>query len=155
MFKDIFIGANHEEFWKVSVFFKEEFVLKHPPLWFLLFTPITGIIIIFGCYYFYVKNEKILDDLKETHQPFYNFLLNKWYFDELYDFLFTKPAKAIGSFLWFKGDIKIIDGFGPNGFAKIIKTISDRAVIFQSGYLYHYAFVILIGLTALLTYLLI
>ena len=155
LFKDIFIGASHEEFWKASVFFKEEFVLKHPPLWFLLFTPITGIIIIFGCYYFYVKNEKILEDLKETHQPFYNFLLNKWYFDELYDFLFTKPAKAIGSFLWFKGDIKIIDGFGPNGFAKIIKIISDRAVIFQSGYLYHYAFVILIGLTALLTYLLI
>ena len=73
----------------------------------------------------------------------------------MYDFLFTRPAKVIGSFFWSKGDVKIIDGFGPNGFAKIIKILSDRAVLFQSGYLYHYAFVILIGLTVLLTYLII
>ena len=155
LFKDIFIGTDHQNFWKSAIFFKEQFELKHPPLWFLLFTPISGVIIIFVAYYFYVRNEKILENLKQTHKPLYNFLLNKWYFDELYDFLFTKPAKAIGSFFWSKGDVKIIDGFGPNGFAKIIKILSDRAVLFQSGYLYHYAFVILIGLTILLTYLII
>ncbi len=155
VFKDIFIGTDHQNFWKSAIFFKEQFELKHPPLWFLLFTPISGVIIIFAAYYFYVRNEKILENLKQTHKPLYNFLLNKWYFDELYDFLFTKPAKAIGSFFWSKGDVKIIDGFGPNGFAKIIKILSDRAVLFQSGYLYHYAFVILIGLTILLTYLII
>ena len=155
VFKDIFIGTDHQSFWKSAIFFKEQFELKHPPLWFLLFTPISGVIIIFVAYYFYVRNEKILENLKQTHKPLYNFLLNKWYFDELYDFLFTKPAKAIGSFFWSKGDVKIIDGFGPNGFAKIIKILSDRAVLFQSGYLYHYAFVILIGLTILLTYLII
>ncbi|EMH80214.1 NADH dehydrogenase subunit L [alpha proteobacterium HIMB114] len=155
VFKDIFIGTDHQNFWKSAIFFKEQFELKHPPLWFLLFTPISGVIIIFATYYFYVRNEKILENLKQTHKPLYNFLLNKWYFDELYDFLFTKPAKAIGSFFWSKGDVKIIDGFGPNGFAKIIKILSDRAVLFQSGYLYHYAFVILIGLTILLTYLII
>ena len=63
--------------------------------------------------------------LKNSNQPLYNFLLNKWYFDEIYDFIFTRPAKAIGSFFWYKGDIKYIDGYGPNGFAKIIKIISE------------------------------
>ncbi len=155
LFKDLFIGNDHQDFWRTSIFFKEEFILKHPPLWFLIITPIFGLLIIVGAYFLYIKNENILENLKNSNQPLYNFLLNKWYFDEIYDFIFTRPAKAIGSFFWHKGDIKFIDGYGPNGFAKIIKIISERAVLFQSGYLYHYAFVILIGLTILLTYLLI
>ena len=120
-----------------------------------MLTPIFGLLIIVGAYFLYIKNENILENLKNSNQPLYNFLMNKWYFDEIYDFIFTRPVKAIGSFFWHKGDIKLIDGYGPNGFAKIIKIISERAVLFQSGYLYHYAFVILIGLTILLTYLLI
>jgi NADH-quinone oxidoreductase subunit L len=155
LFKDIFIGIDHQVFWNGSIFFKEKFVLQHPPYWFLYFTPVVGFLIIFIAYYLYVKNENILNQLKETHKPVYEFLLNKWYFDEFYEFLFVKPAKAFGNFLWSKGDEKIIDGYGPNGFARIIKIISDKAVLFQSGYLYHYAFVILIGLTVLLTYLII
>ena len=155
VFKDIFIGTDHQDFWRTSIFFKDQFILKHPPLWFLLITPLCGLLIIIGAYFLYIKNENILEKFKKLNQPLYNFLLNKWYFDELYDYVFTRPAKAIGSFFWSKGDIKLIDGFGPNGFAKIIKSISERAVLFQSGYLYHYAFVILIGLTILLTYLLI
>ena len=155
LFKDIFIGIDHQVFWNGSIFFKEKFVLQHPPYWFLYFTPVIGFLIIFIAYYLYVKNENILNQLKETHKPVYEFLLNKWYFDEFYEFLFVKPAKAFGNFLWLKGDEKIIDGYGPNGFARIIKIISDKAVLFQSGYLYHYAFVILIGLTVLLTYLII
>ena len=155
VFKDLFIGNDYQGFWRTSIFFKEEFILKHPPLWFLMITPIFGFLIIAGAYFLYIKNENILENLKNSNQPLYNFLLNKWYFDEIYDLIFTRPAKAIGSFFWHKGDGKIIDGYGPNGFAKIIKIISERAVLFQSGYLYHYAFVILIGLTILLTYLLI
>ncbi len=155
LFKDLFIGNDHQDFWRTSIFFKDEFILKHPPLWFLMITPIFGLLIIVGAYFLYTKNENILENLKNSNQPLYNFLMNKWYFDEIYDFIFTRPAKAIGSFFWHKGDIKFIDGYGPNGFAKIIKIISERAVLFQSGYLYHYAFVILIGLTILLTYLLI
>jgi NADH-quinone oxidoreductase subunit L len=155
LFKDIFIGIDHQFFWNGSIFFKEKFVLQHTPYWFLYFTPVIGFLIIFIAYYLYVKNENILNQLKETHKPVYEFLLNKWYFDEFYEFLFVKPAKTFGNFLWSKGDEKIIDGYGPNGFARIIKIISDKAVLFQSGYLYHYAFVILIGLTVLLTYLII
>ena len=154
-FKDLFIGTDYQNFWRASIFFKDEFVLKHPPLWFLSITPICGLVIIAAAYFLYVKNQQILENLKNSNQPLYNFLLNKWYFDEIYDLIFTRPAKAIGTFFWSKGDIKFIDGYGPNGFAKIIKIISERAVLFQSGYLYHYAFVILIGLTILLTYLLI
>ena len=155
LFKDLFIGNDHQDFWRTSIFFKDEFLLKHPPLWFLMITPIFGLLIIIGAYFLYIKNENILENFKNSNQPLYNFLMNKWYFDEIYDFIFTRPVKAIGSFFWHKGDIKFIDGYGPNGFAKIIKIISERAVLFQSGYLYHYAFVILIGLTILLTYLLI
>ncbi len=155
VFKDLFIGNDHQDFWRTSIFFKDEFILKHPPLWFLMITPIFGLLVIVGAYFLYIKNENILENIKNSNLPFYNFLLNKWYFDEIYDFIFTRPSKAIGSFFWHKGDIKFIDGYGPNGFAKIIKIISERAVLFQSGYLYHYAFVILIGLTILLTYLLI
>ncbi|MDB3873152.1 NADH-quinone oxidoreductase subunit L [Pelagibacteraceae bacterium] len=155
LFKDVFIGIDNQVFWNGSIFFKEKFVLQHPPYWFLYFTPVIGFLIIFIAYYLYVKNVNILNQLKETHKPVYEFLLNKWYFDEFYEILFVKPAKAFGNFLWSKGDEKIIDGYGPNGFAKIIKIISDKAVLFQSGYLYHYAFVILIGLTVLLTYLII
>ena len=156
LFKDVLIGHHFNEFWKSAIFFKEQFELHHPPLWFLLFTPVSGILIIFLTYYLYIKNdEKILNNIIDQHKPLYNFLLNKWYFDELYEFVFVKPFKRIGNFLWNYGDIKLIDGFGPNGFAKVVKYISDRAVIFQSGYLYHYAFVILIGLTVLLTYMII
>ena len=155
VFRDLFIGETYQNFWQSAIFFKEAFVLKHPPYWFLYATPILGVLIIFLTYYLYVKNENILENLKQSQKPLYDFLLNKWYFDEIYEFLFVNPAKKIGTIFWNFGDIKTIDGLGPNGFAKFVKFLSDRAVMFQTGYLYHYAFVILIGLTFLLTYLII
>ena len=85
----------------------------------------------------------------------YQFLLNKWYFDELYDFLIVKPSKKLGLFLWKKVDIKIIDGFGPDGISSLIKKCSQKANKFQSGFIYQYAFVMLIGFSALLTFLIV
>ena len=85
------------------------------------------------------------------NKPLYNFLKNKWYFDELYDVLFVKPTKNIGLFLWKKIDGTIIDGFGPDGISKIIKFFSIKAVKFQSGFIYQYAFVMLIGFSLILT----
>ena len=82
-------------------------------------------------------------------------LKNKWYFDELYDFLFVKPSKKIGIFFWKNIDIKIIDKFGPDGISNLIKIFSDKAVKFQSGHVYQYAFIMLLGFSALLTYLII
>ena len=155
VFKDYFIGSYFMEFWNNSIFFIKQFTLNHPPLWFLLITPTLVLAAIPIAYYLFVKNENFLKQFIDTNKPLYNFLLNKWYFDELYDFIFVNPAKKIGKFFWNIGDILIIDGFGPNGFAKIVKLVSDRAVQFQSGFLYHYAFVILIGLSILLTYIII
>ena len=154
-FKDYFIGSQFIQFWNNSIFFLKEFVLHHPPLWFLLLTPILVLLAIPLSYYFFVKDKKSLDGFIEINKPLYNFLVNKWYFDELYDFLFVKPAKKIGTFFWKIGDGTIIDGFGPDGLTKLIKSVSDKAVQFQSCFLYHYAFVILIGLSILLTYMMI
>ena len=85
--------------------------------------------------------------------PLYNFLLNKWYIDEFYENIFVNPLKKIGLFFWKKGDLGTIDKFGPDGISKIVKMISNKAGKFQTGFIYDYAFVMLIGLTTLLTYL--
>jgi NADH-quinone oxidoreductase subunit L len=106
-------------------------------------------------YYLYIKDNSILSGLKKSNEPLYNFLLNKWYFDELYNFLFIKPLKFIGFVLWKKGDQNIIDRYGPDGFSKVIKFLSNKTVKFQSGFIYDYAFVMLLGLSFLLTYLII
>jgi NADH-quinone oxidoreductase subunit L len=103
----------------------------------------------------YIKNTDILSGVRKLNEPLYNFLLNKWYFDELYEAIFVKPLKLIGSFLWNKSDQNTIDRYGPDGFSKIIKYFSNKAVKFQSGYIYDYAFVMLLGLSFLLTYLII
>ena len=118
----------------------------------LISTPLIVTLAIPLSYYLFVKNEKILKDFILKNNSLYNFLLNKWYFDELYNFIFVEPLKKIGSFFWIKGDINTIDKYGPDGLSKLVKTISNKAVNFQSGYLYHYAFVMLIGFSILLTY---
>ena len=87
--------------------------------------------------------------------PLYNFLANKWYIDEFYELILVKPVKKIGSFLWKKGDLGTIDRFGPDGISKLVKMISNKAGRFQTGFIYDYAFVMLIGLSILLTYLII
>jgi NADH-quinone oxidoreductase subunit L len=150
-FKELLIGIDFIKFWDNSIYFKENFELKHPPFWFLIITPMFTTFAIPLSFYIFLKNKKIIDDIKARHQPLYNFLINKWYFDEIYDFIFVRPIKKIGDKFWKIGDIFIIDGFGPNGFAKIAKIISIKAVKFQSGFLYHYAFVMLIFLSIFLT----
>ncbi|HRD78510.1 MAG TPA: NADH-quinone oxidoreductase subunit L, partial [Hyphomicrobiaceae bacterium] len=85
-------------------------------------------------------------------RPLYLFFLNKWYFDELYDRLFVRPAHAIGRVLWRTGDGKIIDGLGPDGIAARVLDAARGAVRLQTGYVYHYAFAMLIGIAALITW---
>ena len=104
-------------------------------------------------YYLFVINKDLPNQLAQSNKPLYNFLLNKWYFDELYNFLFIKVSKNIGFFFWKTVDIKIIDKFGPDGVSLLIKSLSLKASKFQSGFIYQYAFMILIGFTALLTFL--
>ena len=153
LFKETFIGHHNNEFWNSSIFFLEEIKHEYIPIWFLLITPTLVILSIPLSFYYFVLNPKILDEFKNTNLPLYNFLNNKWYFDEIYDVIFVKFSKKVGLFFWKKGDIGIIDKFGPDGIAKLIKAISSKAGRFQTGFIYDYAFVMLIGLTILLTYL--
>ena len=155
-FKELFIGhSSSNYFWTDSIKFLLPLSLDHPPLWIIYITPIIVILSIPLSYYLFVKNKSITNWLANENQPLYNFLLNKWYFDELYDFLFVKPFKRIGVFFWKNVDIKIIDKFGPDGISNLIKIFSNKAVKFQSGYIYQYAFIMLLGFSALLTYLII
>jgi len=153
LFKEMFIGYENIKFWKDSILFLESINYTHPPNWFLFLTPIIVISAIPISYYLFLKNEKILKDLVLKNQSIYNFLVKKWYFDELYNYVFVEPVKKIGLLLWRRGDINTIDKYGPDGLSRLIKAISDKAVNFQSGYLYHYAFVMLVGFSILLTYL--
>ena len=154
-FKDFLIGHHSLDFWKKSIFFIKEIEHLHLPLWLLLSTPVLVVIAIPLSYFLYVKNTNILFGVRKLNEPLYNFLLNKWYFDQLYEAIFVKPLKLAGTFLWKKGDQNTIDRYGPDGFSKIIKYLSNKAVKFQSGYIYDYAFVMLLGLSFLLTYLMI
>jgi NADH-quinone oxidoreductase subunit L len=152
LFKDIFIVNGNNSFWKASILFLNQ-IDHHPPIWLLLITPIIVILAIPISYYLFIKNEKILKNFTSKNQKFYNFFVNKWYFDEFYNLIFVEPIKKIGLFLWKKGDVDLIDRYGPDGLSKLVKILSDKAVNFQSGYLYHYAFVMLVGFSILLTYL--
>ncbi len=153
-FKELFIGPSSSNyFWTDSIKFLLPLSLDHPPLWIIYFTPVIVVLSIPFSYYLFVKNKNIPNWLKNENKPLYNFLINKWYFDELYDYIFVKPSKKIGIFFWKNIDIKFIDKFGPDGISNLIKIFSNKAVKFQSGFIYQYAFIMLLGFSALLTYL--
>ena len=156
LFKELFIGYEGlNNFWRDSIFFLKPLSTDHPPLWFLLLTPTLVILSIPLAYYLFLKNRNLPERLASINKPLYQFLLNKWYFDELYDVLFVKPSKKLGLFLWKFFDLKIIDGFGPDGISSMIKKFSVKANKFQSGFIYQYAFVMLLGFSALLTFLIV
>jgi len=152
-FKEMLIGDESKEFWQNSIFFLKEIYHDEIPIWLLLITPMLVVLAIPISYYFFIKNTKILETLKTSYKKVYNFLLNKWYIDEIYDYIFVNPLKKLGLIFWKKGDQGTIDRFGPDGISKLIKSISNKTVQFQTGYLYDYAFVMLIGLSVLITYL--
>ncbi len=155
-FKEIFIGAESSKlFWKDSIIFLEPLSKDHPPLWFLLITPSLVIIAIPFSYYLFLKKQLIIEQIVKINYPLYIFLKKKWYFDELYDFMFVKSFKNLGNFFWKKIDNSIIDRFGPDGISNIVKKFSLYAVKFQSGFIYQYAFIMLLGFSLLLTFLII
>ena len=155
-FKELFIGyGGLNYFWEDSIFFLKPLSTEHPPFWFLILTPTLVIISIPISFYLFLKNKKLPEQIANVNKPLYQFLINKWYFDELYEVLFVKPSKKFGLFLWKFFDLKIIDGFGPDGISEIIKKFSIKANKFQSGFIYQYAFVMLLGFSALLTFLIV
>jgi len=155
-FKELFISHGVAgNFWQDSIFFLKPLSTEHPPFWFLILTPILVISSIPLAYYLFVKNKNLPEQIANVNKPLYQFLLNKWYFDELYETLFVKPSKTLGLFLWKFFDIKLIDRFGPDGISAFIKRCSLRASKFQSGFIYQYAFIMLVGFSALLTFLIV
>ena len=103
-------------------------------------------------YWFYVRRPDLPARLAASQPLLYRFLLNKWYFDEIYDFLFVRPARWLGTFLWKKGDGAVIDGLGPDGISARVVDVTNRVVRLQTGYVYHYAFAMLLGVAALVTW---
>jgi NADH-quinone oxidoreductase subunit L len=103
-------------------------------------------------YQFYIRRPDLPAELARSQEPLYRFLLNKWYFDEIYDVLFVNPMKRLGWILWKFGDEWVIDGFGPDGVSARVIDVTRNVVRLQTGYLYHYAFAMLIGVAALITW---
>ena len=157
-FYNDFVGYNWKEFWGNSIFISEKhkaFKLAHyVPLWVKYLPIFLAILGILCAYLFYVLNPNLPKILSKKFSPIYNLFFNKWYFDELYDYLFVKSFIKFGNYFWKKGDEGTIDRFGPNGISKLVKNISSKSIIIQSGYIYHYAFAMLIGLVVLITWLL-
>ncbi|ESZ52178.1 NADH-quinone oxidoreductase subunit L [Mesorhizobium sp. RSR565B] len=156
IFHGAFIGEGYTEFWKASLFTLPDNHILHDihelPLWVEL-APFVAMVIGFAvAWKFYIRSPELPLSVAANHRLLYAFLLNKWYFDELYDVLFVRPAKALGRFLWKTGDGTIIDGLGPDGISARVVDVTDRVVKLQTGYLYHYAFAMLIGVAALVTW---
>ncbi|MES0094797.1 NADH-quinone oxidoreductase subunit L [Mesorhizobium sp. M0030] len=156
IFHGAFIGEGYAEFWKASLFTLPDNHILHDihelPLWVEL-APFVAMVIGFAvAWKFYIRSPELPRSVAANHRLLYAFLLNKWYFDELYDVLFVRPAKALGRFLWKTGDGTIIDGLGPDGISARVVDVTDRVVKLQTGYLYHYAFAMLIGVAALVTW---
>jgi len=155
-FKEIFAGHGVEHFFRESLKFgPNNHILEaihHVPTHIALLPTVMMVVGFAIAWQFYIRRPDIPVELARQHEVLYKFLLNKWYFDELYDFLFVRPAKWIGHSLWKKGDGWLIDGFGPDGVSARVLDVTRNVVRLQSGYLYHYAFAMLIGAALFITW---
>jgi len=153
-FKELFAGNSVDEFFRESLKMNPHIIedMETIPQWIKLLPTVLMAIGAYVSYVFYIRRPYMPVELARQHQMLYQFLLNKWYFDELYDFIFVRPAKWLGRFLWKFGDGYVIDGFGPDGVSARVLDVTRNVVKLQTGYLYHYAFAMLIGVAGLITY---
>lgn len=153
-FKELFAGHGVEEFFRESVKMNPHIIeeMHHIPETIAFLPTVMMVLGFLVSYLFYIRRPYIPVRLAAEHPMLYQFLLNKWYFDELYDLIFVRPAKWIGYQLWKKGDGFIIDGFGPDGVSARVLDVTRNVVKIQTGYLYHYAFAMLIGAAGLITW---
>ena len=155
-FKEVFAGHGVEGFFREALAFgKDNHVLEemhHIPLEIGLLPTVMMAIGFVIAWQFYTRRPDIPVELARQHQVLYQFLLNKWYFDELYDLIFVRTAKWLGYTLWKRGDGWLIDGFGPDGVSARVLDVTRNVMLLQTGYLYHYAFAMLIGAAAFITW---
>ena len=153
--KEWFVGHGYDHFWRGSLFtapdnkILEE--MHHVPLWVALSPSVMMVAGLLLAWWMYIRDPAMPARLAADHPLLYRFLLNKWYFDELYDLIFVRPALRLGRFLWRTGDGRIIDGLGPDGISARVIDVTRGVVRLQSGYVYHYAFAMLIGVAVLIT----
>ncbi|UZK66800.1 NADH-quinone oxidoreductase subunit L [Sphingomonas sp. M1-B02] len=155
VFHGFFIEAEEgAHFWNGAIAFDTHLMhaMHEVPTWVKLSATVAMLSGLLIGWLAYIRSPSFPAKVAAQFNVIYVFLLNKWYFDELYNFLFVKPAFAIGRIFWKAGDEKTIDRFGPNGLAKVVQWGGVGAARLQSGYLYTYAFIMLIGLTAALTW---
>jgi len=155
-FKEIFAGHEVEGFFRESLTFaKTNSVLEdmhRVPLDIGILPTVMMAVGFVIAWHFYIRRPDIPVELARTHELLYKFLLNKWYFDEIYDAIFVRPTKWLGRTLWKSGDGWLIDGFGPDGVSARVLDVTRNVVRLQTGYLYHYAFAMLIGAAAFITW---
>ena len=155
-FVDYFMSYDYQFLWKDSIYLSPSNhvieAIHHVPKW-VKYSPLFMMIIgLITSFLFYILFPSIPRYLAKTFDPIYKFLLNKWYFDELYEFLFVSNIKKIGTFFFNIGDKKIIDGFGPDGISSRVLYFAKQIGKLQTGYIYHYAFAMLFGLTVFISY---
>jgi len=155
-FKEIFAGHGVEGFFASSLTFaKSNTVLDDMhkvPLQIAILPTAMMALGFLVAWHFYIRRPDIPVELARQHEILYKFLLNKWYFDELYEAIFVKPTKRLGLLLWKGGDGWLIDGFGPDGVSARVLDVTRNVIRLQSGYLYHYAFAMLIGAALFITW---
>jgi NADH-quinone oxidoreductase subunit L len=145
---ELFVGHDMARFWGDSILILPE----HVPTWVKLLPVIlagSGVILAVLCYAVWTG---LPGAAARALRPIHAFFFNKWYFDELYDLIFVRPAVRIGAFLWQRGDRETIDGFGPDGLSSLVLRVSSAAARLQSGFVFHYAFAMLIGVVVLLSW---
>ncbi|MFC6048009.1 NADH-quinone oxidoreductase subunit L, partial [Methylobacterium hispanicum] len=156
IFKNRFIGEGMDAFWGHALAHGPDNHIMHDihnvpglvaALPFVMM--LAGFVVAF---WMYIRRPELPHRLAEQQPSLYRFLLNKWYFDELYDRIFVRPAKGFGIFLWKQVDGRAIDGAGPDGIAARVIDVTRGVVRFQTGYVYHYAFVMLIGVAGLISW---
>lgn len=156
VFYDSFFGhAEHvQAFFQGSLVVDAEIIdaAHHVPTWVKLSATVAMILGFITAWWFYISKPGLPKALAKEHSGLYAFLLNKWYFDELYDFIFVRPAKWLGRVLWRGFDDWFVDGVIVGGLARRVKDVTNQVVKLQSGYLYHYALAMLIGVAALITW---
>ena len=157
VFAGLFVGGEQTSFWAGSIFTAADnqilVELKQVPGWVVLSPLIMMISGFVLAWVMYIYRPAWPGEIAEQHDLVYKFLLNKWYFDEIYDFLFVRPAKWLARLFWKGGDGYVIDGFGPDGIAANVLRVTRRMVALQTGYVYHYAFVMLLGVAGFVSWL--
>jgi NADH-quinone oxidoreductase subunit L len=156
IFRYDFIGGGVAAFWKGALYFgADNHILEEMeeiPSLAALSPTVMMVLGFLVALYFYILKPGTATRLAEAMPALYRFFLNKWYFDELYDKIFVRPAFWLGRLFWKGGDGAIIDRLGPDGVAARVVDVTGRVVKLQTGYIYNYAFAMLIGLAALITW---